>query len=489
MNLYTYLADATQRSPGRVAVAAPVSGADPAASEHEQITFGELHSAAGRIAAGLAGLGVGRGDRVVLMVPVSVDLYRVVAALFRLGAVPVLMDPWMGVAKMAACVRHTEARAFIGVPLAHALLSWRPGLGGLTRILVGGASWLPGHRLERMLARSPDGVPVADLGADDPALITFTGGTTGRPKGVFRSHGVLDAQHRGTMRCMGVVDGAVHMQAFPNMVMSNIAVGATSVIPRFRQGHVAEADPAALARQVRRFDVTGICGPPALLARLADHCIEHETPLGQVRRIVVGGSAVGFDVVRRLEQATRPGAAVVLYGSSEAEPLATLRGSREFRHARRALREGGGLCVGRPPDGLDLEIIAVPRHDGPLEVDEAGLRALRLPPGRIGDMNPPPARSPVYNPGDGRRPPIFYRVDPRRGRCRGAGRCRASTRPGAATGAGRGGGAVRRPWGRLGWDGGGRDPRWAGCPRRGAPPGDGRRVAVVADGGPGALPR
>jgi acyl-CoA synthetase (AMP-forming)/AMP-acid ligase II len=50
------------------------------------------------------------------------------------------------------------------------------------------------------------------------------------------------------------------------------------------------------------------------------------------------------------------------------------------------LREGGGLCVGRPPDGLDLEIIAVPRHDGPLDVGEAGPRALRLPPGRIGEL-------------------------------------------------------------------------------------------------------
>ncbi len=386
MNLYSYLADAAQRAPERVAVAAPVPDADPPASAHTCLTFGELHAGAGHVAAGLASLGVGRGDRVVLMVPVSVDLYRVVAALFRLGAVPVLMDPWMGVGKMAACVRHTEARAFIGVPLAHALLSWRPGLGSLTRVMVGGPRWLPGPRVEEMLRAAGPGPATVDLGADDPALITFTGGSTGRPKGVFRSHGVLDAQHRGTMGCMGVSEGSVHMQTFPNMVMSNIAAGATSVIPCYRQGHPAEADPAALARQARRFGVTGICGPPALLVRLADHCIARNAPLTRVRRIVVGGSAVGFDVVRRLERATRPGAAVVLYGSSEAEPLATLRGGPAFRRARRVLREGGGLCVGRPPAGLGLEIIAVPARSGPIHADEAGLRAMQLPPGEVGEL-------------------------------------------------------------------------------------------------------
>ena len=386
MNLFHHLADAAQRAPDRVAVYAPSKGVDPPATRHGSFTFGTLLRDAAKVAGGLRALGVGRGDRVVLMVPVSLELYTVVAALFRLGAIPVLMDPWMGVARMAECVRRTDAAAFVGIPLAHALMSWRPGLRQLTRVLVGGASWLGGHRLDAMLAGAADPAPPADMGAGDPALITFTGGSTGRPKGLLRSHAVLDAQHRGTVGCMGVADGDVHMQAFPNMVLSNIAAGATSVIPCYRQGHVAEADGAALARQARRFGVTGICGPPALLARLADHCIDRNAPLSQVRRIVVGGSAVGFGILARLERATRPGAAVVLYGSSEAEPLATLRGGRDFRRARRALREGGGLCVGRPPGGLDLEIIAIPPHDGPLRVDEEELRRMQLPPGRVGEL-------------------------------------------------------------------------------------------------------
>jgi len=386
VNLFHYLTDAAQRTPERVAVYAPVKEVDPPATRHDSFTFGGLLEDAARAAAGLRALGVGQGDRVVLMIPVSLPLYTVVAALFRLGAIPVLMDPWMGIAKMAECVRRTDAAAFVGIPLAHALMSWRPGLRRLTRVLVGGARWMGEHRLDDMLARDPDPAAPADMGPDEPALITFTGGSTGRPKGLLRSHGTLDAQHRGTVDCMGVSAGDVHMQAFPNMVLSNIAAGATSVIPCYSQGHAAEADGAALARQARRFGVSGICGPPALLTRLADHCIARNAPLTQVRRIVVGGSAAGFRVLSRLERATRPGAAVVLYGSSEAEPLATLRGGREFRRARRTLRGGGGLCVGRSPERMDMEIIAIPPVDGPLRVGEAELRRRQLPPGRVGEL-------------------------------------------------------------------------------------------------------
>ena len=386
MNLYHHLARSAERTPGLVAVHAPDQGPSAGKDAERSITFGELHRRAGRVAGGLRQLGVGVGDRVVMMVPVSRELYVVVGALFRLGAVPVLMDPWMGLGRMAACIRHTEPTAFVGIPAAHALFLWRPGLRGLTRVRVGGDDWMGGHSLERMAETGPDAGPALDLAPGAPAMITFTGGSTGAPKGVLRSHDILDAQHRGTAGCMGVRDGDVHMQTFPNMVMSNIASGVTSVIPRYRQGHPADADPAALLHQALRHGVTGICGPPALLVRLADHCLARGTRLRRVRRVVVGGCAVGFDVVRRLERATRPGAVTVLYGSSEAEPLATLSGRVELRRAARAIGRGGAVCVGRPPRGLDLELMAIPPADGPVEADEASLRAMALPPGQIGEL-------------------------------------------------------------------------------------------------------
>ena len=383
MNLYEHLRRVADSAPERIAVFAPGMDSDPAGVEHESISFGELDRRTGPVAAGLRGLDVEREDRVVLMVPVSIDLYVIVAALFRIGAVPVLLDPWMGVERMADCIRRTEPRVFVGVPLAHALFLWRPGLRRLRRVFVRAPRWLPGRHLERM---DGEPLPPETLGDDAPALITFTGGSTGRPKGVHRSHGLLQAQHEGTSRCMDIRPGDVQMQAFPNMVMSHIASGATSVIPWFRQGQASKADPAALVRQVEQFGVTGICGPPALLDRLAQHCVDQGVQLSTVRKVLVGGSAVGFEALDRLESVTRPGAAVVLYGSSEAEPLATLEGRDEIDRARSVLERGGGLCMGRPAAHLEMDVRILPTGFDAAGWDEAAVAEASLAPGEIGEI-------------------------------------------------------------------------------------------------------
>ena len=386
MNLYEHLERVAAQRPDQVAVYAPDRGAGDPGVAHHSLTMAQLDARAGKLAAGLVDLGIGAGDRVVLMVPVSLDLYVVVAALFRLAAVPVLMDPWMGVARMADCIRRTQPRLFLGVPLAHALFLWRPGLRRLRRVTVGGKPWMGRHSVEAMIDAGAPAPPVATLQDDAPGLITFTGGSTGRPKGVFRTHGLLQAQHEGTTRCMGMDAGEVHLQTFPNMILSNIASGVTSVVPWFRQGHAAEADPAALLRQVRRLGVAGMCGPPALLGRLARHCIETDQRMSGVRRVLMGGSAVGFEQVREMDRATRPGATAVLYGSSEAEPLASLEGRPEIDRAEGAMREGGGLCLGHPRPGLDMELRALPLGLHTAGMDEAALAVATLPPGHVGEL-------------------------------------------------------------------------------------------------------
>ena len=85
------------------------------------ITFGDLWDRVSRAAAGLRVLGLAPGDRAVVMIPMSIDLYVAMLAVLHMGAVAVFVDPWIGRRQIAAFAAFAEPRAWIGIPKSHLL--------------------------------------------------------------------------------------------------------------------------------------------------------------------------------------------------------------------------------------------------------------------------------------------------------------------------------------------------------------------------------
>jgi acyl-CoA synthetase (AMP-forming)/AMP-acid ligase II len=156
------------------------------------LTYDQLNRRSARIAGGLEAVGIGHGVRTVLMVPPGLDLFPLAFGLFRAGAVPVMVDPGIGLKHLKACLGNAEPEAFIGVPKAHAAraaLGWaRPTV--RTKITVGRRLFWGGHTLDQVEAIGSDADPgaVAATGADDVAAVVFTSGSTGPPKGVVYRH-------------------------------------------------------------------------------------------------------------------------------------------------------------------------------------------------------------------------------------------------------------------------------------------------------------
>src|SRR5262249_44412054 len=152
-----------------------------------------------RVARGLAQIGIRRGMRTVLMVPPSLKFFIFTFALFKLGAVLVLIDPGMGVRHLGRCLAEAEPEAFLGGPKAHLarrLLGWarptiRIAVGVGDGIFLGGRHsyfnvWHLGGRSEPLAP--------ADVSADEAAAILFTSGSTGVAKGAVYTHGIFAAQ-------------------------------------------------------------------------------------------------------------------------------------------------------------------------------------------------------------------------------------------------------------------------------------------------------
>ena len=326
------------------------------------LDYRSLDARSDAIAAGLAAHGIGRGVRTVVMVRPSPEFFLVMFALFKAGAVPVLVDPGIDRRALRQCLDEARAEAFIGIPLAHVarrLLGWA---GSATkRVTVGPRMPGGGATLAKIERAGQDAGPqLADTGPDEVAAILFTSGSTGVPKGVVYRHRHFVAQVELMREAFGIEPGGVDLPTFPPFALFDPALGLTSVIPDMDPTRPAEADPRRLHDAIGRFGVTQLFGSPALMRVLADH----GRALPTLRRVTSAGAPVPPEVVEKIRALLPADASFwTPYGATECLPVAVIEG-RQLQATRAATEAGAGTCVGRPVAPNEVRIIAI--DDAPL---------------------------------------------------------------------------------------------------------------------------
>jgi acyl-CoA synthetase (AMP-forming)/AMP-acid ligase II len=323
----------------------------------DTITFDALARRSGGLAASLRRQGVQRGDRVLVALPIGIELYLAIAALWRLGATIIFPEPAMGLAG----VRHA-----VGIARPSALL-----VGGIYRLLPLLVPSLLGVRHLHMGMAHGD--VLEDIEPDHPALISFTSGSTGQPKGIVRSHGFLGAQNAALHDLIAPKrDDETDLVAFPVFVIANLSLGTTSVLPNWRLSRHDAADADAAIRHMAEHRVTRALVPPSIAELLAD--AGQPAPLDL---LFTGGGPVFPDLLKRLTHRLPHTDVTTVYGSTEAEPIAHQR-VREIDAAQwQAMEEGAGLLAGRPVsavalDIVDDEIIVTGEHVNKSYMDGAG---------------------------------------------------------------------------------------------------------------------
>jgi acyl-CoA synthetase (AMP-forming)/AMP-acid ligase II len=339
----------------------------------QPVSFAELARRVPALAGGLQALGIAPGDRVLLFVPMSIDLYLLVLACLHLGAAVVFLDAWADRRRLDAAVAAARPRAFIGTPRAHLLRLLSPAVRRIPlRVLVGA----PGSGLERL---EREAIPPAPVAAETAALVTLTTGSTGRPKAAARSHGFLWTQHQVLNATLGLAERDVDLATLPVFVLNNLAAGATTVLPDFDARRPAEFDPAAVYRQLVAEGVTTSGGSPAFYARLAGWCRAQRLRL-PLRALFTGGAPV-LPPLARLLLETVTGEVRIIYGSTEAEPIAEIAASELL-----ALVGGGGegLPAGVPVPAIDVRLLRP--VDGPVDLGPGGWEGWEAPPGEVGEI-------------------------------------------------------------------------------------------------------
>ena len=174
--------------------------------ETRAYSFWDLQQQANRLSNALAGLGVKRGDRVAILLPQRPETAIAYIAIFQMGAIALPLSHLFGPEALEFRMQNGEACAAIVEPGTIAnLWAVKDRLPALKIVIgVGGAAEAGVNAWEALLARADSSFASVDTGAEDPALIVYTSGTTGQPKGALKAHRVL----------LGNIPGFVHSHDF-----------------------------------------------------------------------------------------------------------------------------------------------------------------------------------------------------------------------------------------------------------------------------------
>ena len=325
----------------------------------------------------LQGQGIRTGTRTLLLVKPGLDLIVTVFAMFKEGAIPIVIDPGMGLRGFLQCVRHTQPEALVGIPAGQIVsrVFW-PSFRSVKHRL-----WVRGKDLSQAPANPVTSQPAVPRKSGDQAAILFTSGSTGPAKGVTYTHGMFDAQVRLIRDTWEIQPGEIDLPMLPVFALFNPALGMTTVVPEINPSRPATVDPAKIIEAVEQNGVTNSFGSPVLWKIITAYAEKHNLRLTGPRRILMAGAPVPASLHEKVRERIPGAQTFTPYGATEALLVSSISGEEILQRARTATREGKGTCVGKPVEGLEVRVIDF--VDGPLSGEQ---QTRTLPSGEIGEI-------------------------------------------------------------------------------------------------------
>jgi long-chain acyl-CoA synthetase len=323
-------------------------------------TYAELDAATARVAGLLIARGLEPGDRVGVMLPNVPEFAIAYYGVLRAGGVVVPMN---------VLLKQREVAFYLGDAQAKLVFAWH----AMADEAIAGAAQADAECIvvepsafARLLTDAEPADEIAERAADDTAVILYTSGTTGKPKGAELTHANLSVNADVSRLLFSLAPDDVVLGALPLFhafgqtcgLNTVVAAGASlALIPRFDAGHALEV--------IERYGVTVFEGVPTMYAALLHHPERDGFDVATLRVCVSGGAALAVELLREFE---RTFGCVILegYGLSETSPVAC------FNHPDRERMPGS---IGTPVEGVEMKLVDLHRRDSaPGDVGEIAIR-------------------------------------------------------------------------------------------------------------------
>lgn len=327
----------------------------------EKITYGKLAQDVKDYAQYFLSKGIKKGDNVLVFVPMSIELYKILSAIFYIGATAVFADAWADKNRLNQALSIVPCNAFIGCTKAFILKLMSKKIREVRINIVSCRICKP--KFEQIIEPATP---------DTTALITFTTGSTGLPKAAKRTHEFLLEQHYVLKKHLAPQENDVDLTSLPVFVLHNLACGTTSVIPDFNPQKPADINPEKILNDIKNNKVTTSVGSPRFYEKLAEF-----SEIKGLEKIFTGGAPVFPKSAKLLQEKFVDCDVEIVYGSTEAEPIASIS-CKELLNFNGNIKDG--LYVGKPIDDINVKIIKP--SDEPVEDFES----MWLSTGQIGEI-------------------------------------------------------------------------------------------------------
>lgn len=383
-NVAEFLRKWAAERPEQAAIRFPAANWSLQAPTWDSWTFPDLDRQSDAFARGFAKNGVRRGDRTLVLVKPSLDLYAVLFGLFKLGAVPVLLDPGMGMKALLACIGRTRPRVVIAISPVHAVRTfYRSPFSAAEVFVTAGRRWFwGGATLDDCRVEGDEPFEIAAMAADDDAAIIFTSGSTGLAKGVASKHGMFRAQVESLTEMFGFQPGWTNAQAFAAFAIFDVCMGLTSALHPMDLSKPATADPARIAATFRTFEPEVAFASPIVWQNLSRWALANDATFPSLKTAITVGAPIPAYLLRRYRKILAPGSVMATpYGATEGLPISFVTSDEVLDETWARTAQGHGTCVGRPAPFAEIRIIGITDDSIPEWSDD-----LALAQGEIGEV-------------------------------------------------------------------------------------------------------
>ena len=303
--------------------------------------------------------GFRKGDHILLFVPMSYALYKILFAIFSIGATAIFVETWADRNLINEAIAKSSPSGFVAIARAHLLRFMYPSVRKIP------AKFLPIQLCGTGKRGDLHDFKIVDVKGNSAALVTFTTGSIGKSKAVKKTHNYLMTQHAVISRYIRPKPDAVDLTTFPVFFLNNIGLGITSVLPSSKTLKSNGFGQEEIVNLIKKENVSTSVASPSFFDNLADYFLENN-PKTVLDTLYIGGAPVFPMLADKLTTVFPDTVIKVLYGSTEVLPIS-------LADVKAVIRKTGdkGLFVGRPVEEATVKILKSVLGPVELAKDEA----------------------------------------------------------------------------------------------------------------------